>query len=66
MINVGVVGLNYWGPNLKCLEGMLGECKFAAVSHTLRDSRAVINCRAAEDPELDYLHMIARGLRPRA
>ncbi|HJZ60481.1 MAG TPA: methyltransferase domain-containing protein [Gemmataceae bacterium] len=57
---------NYWGPNLKCLEGMLRECKFAVRSHTLYGNRAVLNCRTAEDPELDYLHAIARGLRPKA
>jgi tRNA (mo5U34)-methyltransferase len=57
---------NYWGPNLKCLEEVLRECRFTTLSHVLHGDRAVLNCRAVEDPELDYLHAIARGLRPEA
>ena len=48
------------------LEAMLRECKFTVRSQTLHGNRAVLNCRAVEDPELDYLHAIARGLRPKA
>jgi hypothetical protein len=57
---------NYWGPNLKCLEGMLRECKFHIVDRRLHYDRAILHCRTVEDSELDYLHAIARGLNPRA
>jgi hypothetical protein len=28
--------------------------------------RAVVNCQTTEDPELDYLNTIARGVIPKA
>jgi tRNA (mo5U34)-methyltransferase len=56
---------NYWGPNLKCLEEMLRECKFAVVSHELYGGRAVVNCQGTEDADLDHHHQIARGLNSR-
>ncbi len=55
---------NYWGPNLKCLEGMLAECRFMVRSRTLTADRAIVNCDVVEDPRAEYLLNLARGLRP--
>ena len=55
---------NYWGPNLACLVAMLGESKFEVVSHRLESARAIVQCRAIEDADLDYHNQIARGLNP--
>ncbi len=57
---------NYWGPNYKCLEGMLGECRFKVLSHTLSANRAIVNCDVVDDKEREYLLNLARGLRSKA
>jgi tRNA (mo5U34)-methyltransferase len=57
---------NYWGPNYKCLEGMLQECRFKVLSHTLSSDRAIVNCDVVDDTEKEYLLKLARGLRPKA
>jgi tRNA (mo5U34)-methyltransferase len=56
---------NYWGPNVKCLEAMLAECRFEVVTHKLNGDRAIFQCRAVEDADLEYHNRIARGLNPR-
>lgn len=53
---------NYWGPNLCCLEAMLGECGFVATSRHLHGARGIVNCRVTEDPGLAYHNKLARGL----
>lgn len=53
---------NYWGPNLACLEAMLGECGFATASRHLHGARGIVNCRVADDLSLTYHHQISRGL----
>jgi len=55
---------NYWGPNLKCLEGMLSECRFRVRSHVLTADRAIVNCDVVDDPAAEYMLNLARGLRP--
>lgn len=57
---------NYWGPNLKCLQMMLKECKFAVEGHHLHGGRAILKARAVEDESLEYHNGIAYGLNLRA
>lgn len=60
--SLGNDATNYWGPNMKCMEEMLRECKFDLLSRHLCRARAVFNCRTTENAGLDYLHSIAQGI----
>jgi len=55
---------NYWGPNLRCLLSMVEESNWVVLSHHVVGSRAIMNCRILENPELAYQARIARGLVP--
>ena len=54
---------NYWGPNLKCLEAMLGENKFQVLWHKMNGDRTVLKCEAVENDNLTYHNNIAYGLQ---
>ncbi len=57
---------NYWGPNLKCLTGMLEECRFKVRSSAITATRAIVNCDVVEDDEKEKMLKLARGLRTEA
>ncbi|MBC8078375.1 MAG: methyltransferase domain-containing protein [Chloroflexales bacterium] len=52
---------NYWGPNMKCLELMLGETMFEVADQQLHGDRAIIAARAKYDAQLDHYGTMARG-----
>jgi tRNA (mo5U34)-methyltransferase len=54
---------NYWGPNLACLEAMLSESRFQALSRACYGDRAVFRCRAREDQALAYFNRLATARR---
>jgi tRNA (mo5U34)-methyltransferase len=54
---------NYWGANLKCLEGMLGENKFQVLWHKENGNRAILKCQTVENEGLTYHNNIAYGLQ---
>jgi tRNA (mo5U34)-methyltransferase len=55
---------NYWAPNMKCLEAMLTESMFEILEKQIYGDRAVIECRAIYDAELDTYTRISRGMMP--
>jgi tRNA (mo5U34)-methyltransferase len=54
---------NYWGPNVRCVEEMLGETEFAP-RHVVRiGNRCVFECEAVSSPAAGYYMQIATGRR---
>jgi hypothetical protein len=54
---------NYWGPNLRCVEEMLGETEFAAHRVRLFGDRGLFACEAVSNPAVAYYMQIATGRR---
>jgi len=54
---------NYWGPNVRCVEEMLGETEFAARRVVRIGDRCVFDCDAASSPAAAYYLQIATGRR---
>ncbi len=54
---------NYWGPNVRCVEEMLGETEFAARRVVRVGDRCVFDCDAIERPVNKYYMEIATGGR---
>ena len=56
---------NYWGPNVRCVEEMLGETEFAARRVVRLGDRGIFDCEAMSSPAAAYYMQIATGrLRP--
>jgi tRNA (mo5U34)-methyltransferase len=54
---------NYWGPNVRCVEEMLGETEFAARRVARIGDRGVFACEAIASPDAAYYMKIATGRR---
>jgi tRNA (mo5U34)-methyltransferase len=54
---------NYWGPNVRCVEEMLGETEFAQQRMVRIGDRCVFACEAAHSPATAYYLEIATGRR---
>jgi tRNA (mo5U34)-methyltransferase len=54
---------NYWGPNVRCVEDMLGESEFAARRVVRLGDRCVFACEAVSTPAAAYYMQIATGRR---
>lgn len=54
---------NYWGPNVRCVEEMLGETEFAMKRVTRIGDRGVFACEATSSPAANYYMQIATGRR---
>jgi tRNA (mo5U34)-methyltransferase len=54
---------NYWGPNIRCVEEMLGETEFAAERVTRFGERCLFACQALSSPAAAYYMQIATGRR---
>jgi tRNA (mo5U34)-methyltransferase len=54
---------NYWGPNVRCVEEMLGETEFAARRVVRNGDRCVFDCEAVASPAAAYYMEIATGRR---
>lgn len=52
---------NYWGPNVRCVEEMLGETEFAARRVVRVGDRCVFACEAIDSPAAAYYMQIATG-----
>jgi len=52
---------NYWGPNVRCVEDMLGEAEFAARRVVRIGDRCVFECEATSNPAAAYYMQIATG-----
>lgn len=54
---------NYWGPNVRCVEEMLGETEFAARRVVRIGDRGIFDCLAMSSPAAAYYMQIATGRR---
>ncbi|HEV7766871.1 MAG TPA: methyltransferase domain-containing protein [Thermoanaerobaculia bacterium] len=54
---------NYWGPNVRCVEEMLGETEFATRKVMRIGDRGVFACEAIASPAAAYYMQIATGRR---
>jgi tRNA (mo5U34)-methyltransferase len=54
---------NYWGPNVRCVEEMLGETELAARRVVRIGDRCVFDCEAIASPAAAYYIDIATGRR---
>jgi tRNA (mo5U34)-methyltransferase len=54
---------NYWGPNVRCVEEMLGETEFATRRVVRLGDRCVFACEAVASPAAAYYMQIATGRR---
>jgi tRNA (mo5U34)-methyltransferase len=54
---------NYWGPNVRCVEEMLGETELAARRVVRTGDRCVFDCEAIASPAAAYYIDIATGRR---
>jgi tRNA (mo5U34)-methyltransferase len=54
---------NYWGPNVRCVEEMLGESEFAVQGVTRLGDRCVFACETTSSPAAAYYMQIATGSR---
>ncbi len=54
---------NYWGPNVRCVEDMLGETEFAATRVVTFGDRGLFDCDAIKTPAAAYYMEIATGRR---
>jgi tRNA (mo5U34)-methyltransferase len=52
---------NFWGPNVKCVEGMLEEVEFRVIEKRLYGDRAVFECRSIADAARAAPFRRARG-----
>jgi tRNA (mo5U34)-methyltransferase len=52
---------NYWGPNVRCVEEMLGETEFTASRIERIGDRCVFACEATASPEAAYYLHLASG-----
>jgi tRNA (mo5U34)-methyltransferase len=55
---------NYWGPNVRCVQEMLGETEFMARRVVRIGDRCVFDCEAISSPAAAYYLEIATGHRP--
>jgi hypothetical protein len=54
---------NYWGPNVRCVEDMLGETEFSTQRVVRLGDRGVFACEAVSTPAVAYYMEIATGRR---
>ena len=54
---------NYWGPNVRCVEEMLGETEFSTQRVVRMGGRCVFACEAVSNPAVAYYMEIATGRR---
>ena len=54
---------NYWGPNVRCVEEMLGETEFASRRVVRIGDRCIFDCEAIASPAAAYYMQIATGRR---
>lgn len=54
---------NYWGPNVRCVEEMLGETELAARRVVRIGDRCVFDCEVTSSPAAAYYMQIATGSR---
>jgi tRNA (mo5U34)-methyltransferase len=54
---------NYWGPNVRCVEEMLGETEFAPKRTVRIGDRCVFACEVSSSPANAYYMEIATGRR---
>lgn len=54
---------NYWGPNVRCVEEMLGETEFATRRVARTGDRCIFACEATSSPAAAYYMQIATGRR---
>jgi tRNA (mo5U34)-methyltransferase len=54
---------NYWGPNIRCVEKMLGESEFAAQRVIPFGDRCLFACEAISRPDAAHYMQIATGRR---
>lgn len=54
---------NYWGPNVRCVEEMLGETEFAARRVLRIGDRGIFACEVSSSPDVAYYMEIATGRR---
>jgi tRNA (mo5U34)-methyltransferase len=54
---------NYWGPNVRCVQDMLGETEFAAGRVVRIGDRGIFDCQAVASPAAAYYMQIATGRR---
>ena len=54
---------NYWGPNVRCIEEMLGESEFATRRVVRVGDRGIFACEAVSSPAAAYYMEIATGRR---
>jgi tRNA (mo5U34)-methyltransferase len=54
---------NYWGPNVRCVEDMLGETEFATRRVVRTGDRCLFTCEATSSPAAAYYMEIATGRR---
>jgi tRNA (mo5U34)-methyltransferase len=54
---------NYWGPNVKCVEAMLGEAEFRVERVARVPARALFQCAVVSNPEANYYLSAADGSR---
>jgi tRNA (mo5U34)-methyltransferase len=54
---------NYWGPNVRCVEEMLGETEFAVRRSVRIGDRGLFACEATSSPAAAYYMQIATGRR---
>jgi len=54
---------NYWAPNVRCVEEMLGETEFAARRVVRNGDRCVFDCETVSNADPKYYLQMARGRR---
>jgi len=54
---------NFWGPNMKCLELMLRECRFSPESAILNGERGIFVSRVVDDKYAEYHLNLALGIK---
>lgn len=54
---------NYWGPNVRCVEALLGETEFVPKRVVRLGDRCVFACEAVSSPAAKYYLEIATGRR---
>jgi tRNA (mo5U34)-methyltransferase len=52
---------NYWGPNVRCVEAMLGEAEFRVERIARVPTRALFQCAIVSDPKTAYYLNAADG-----
>lgn len=54
---------NYWGPNVRCVDEMLGETEFASRRVVRIGNRCIFDCDSISSPAAAYYLEIATGSR---